>query len=458
MKLKKKISGNWHSVVIWKDYIIGYIAGGFQILDKYTQQEVGYIPFYNFAGLFMIEGQVYIKDKEDRYYSLNSLKEEFELIEIDKPKLSQDKVLDIKINELSGLLEDIRAYDCNDSIITIAYKQKGIDFYTRDGEKITHFDFPGYSFIDDIYLEENKLYIADVFGLRILDISNLEELSLDDSNICKGWPKDVAIKDNLVFIADVLGVKIYNKDNDFEFISKVESNRNRIAKIIVDNNYIFMSCEATGLKIVDISDISKPKIIGGIVLTKGLWDSYIYDNYLYLAAYTEGLIKIDKSSIKKLKEEERFKNCGECIGVYANEKAVFAACSYDGFKILDHNLKLITSFNKIADRCWTLLEDNNILYVASGSDGVFIFDISNLKSLKLITRLKTQQARDLVLRDNLLYIADGRNGVVVYDIKDIMNATLVREVPASAFTRGVMVDEEFIYKADGDGGVEVYEK
>lgn len=94
----------------------------------------------------------------------------------------------------------------------------------------------------------------------------------------------------------------------------------------------------------------------------------------------------------------------------------------------------------------------------AGTDGVLIFDVSDLSNPYLLTRIPSKESRDLIIRDKMLYIADGQNGVLVYDIQDINRIQLQRHIPSSAFTRGVMVDESFIYKGDGDGGFEAYER
>ena len=231
-----------------------------------------------------------------------------------------------------------------------------------------------------------------------------------------------------------------------------------IAKVVIDGHYAFCSCEAVGLKIADLSDIANPKFISGLVLPKGVWDTAVYENQVYLAAYTQGLMKVEISNIKQLKQKAAFNDGREIIGAFVNEKGAFCACSHDGLQILDHNLNPISSVRNLKGRCWMVLEDDNRLYAAVGTDGVLIFDVSDLSNPYLLTQIPSKESRDLIIRDKMLYIADGQNGVLVYDIQDINCIQLLRHIPSSAFTRGVMVDEHYIYKGDGDGGFEAYEK
>jgi len=481
--LIKKIGGNWHKVEVWDNYAIGYKSGGIVIINLHSPDlKEFYIPFYNFSEFIIEEeGNLFIRDKENRIFQvnlnrLNRLHQPDDYsndrIELTTVEAVSSTVLYKSFCEEKGggiqpiypekglLLEEPRAVGRDDRIIAVAYMQKGIDFFqTGTGEKIAHFDFPGYSFIDDIYLHNNKLYIADVFGLRILDISDVHHPVLDDRyTTCKGWAKDAAVYKHYLLVADVLGIKIFDKHRDFALTGKIESNRNRIAKVVVAGNYAFLSCEAVGLKVADLSDMENPRLISGIMLPKGIWDCAVYKGNAYLAAYTGGLLKVDCSDIKNLKQVGKYGGGEEVIGIHVTQWAVYAACSYKGFKILDHQLNLLSEVSGIEGRCWTILEYGGYVLAAAGKSGVLIYDAGQLEDPIPVNRIKTIEARDLFICDGMLYIADGSNGALVYDINDIHKIKYIRRIPSAAFTRGIMADEEYIYKTDGDGGVETYEQ
>lgn len=460
-----KIGGNWHRIELWKDFLIGYKSGGIVILDvAQPAEDETYIPFYDYSDFKIENDNLFIKNKEGEIFqlALSSISSNAK-----NPLLKKRMDLSFKFDvstkdgvTLSGMSEEPWIVDENDRITAAAYKQRGIDFFhTGTLEKICHYKLPGYSFIDDIKIDKNRLYIADVFGLRILDISDLSNPILDDRyTISRGWAKDVALYRQYVVTADVLGIKIYDKKQHFALVGKIESNRNRVAKVVTSGHYAFLSCEAVGLKIADLSQIEQPWLLSGVILPKGVWDCSIHDNHVYLAAYTEGLIKIDFSDIKNLKQVNRFQNNSEIIGVYVNEKAVFSACSQSGIKMFDHDLKPISTVNGIAGRCWTVMESNGYLFAAAGQGGVYIYDIKNLGKPLLLNRIQTSDARDIVIKDSVLYIADGQNGALLYDISEINNIKYIRNIPSAAFTRGITVDDLYLYKADGDGGLEIYEQ
>jgi len=454
--LKKKIAGNWHKIDIWEkeDCIVAYKSGGIILQSLSKKYSERYIPFYNFVDFSIQDNALYILDKSKKVYQLKKATAELIISE----KRLYDNAHEIELDGLN-LIEEVRAYDFSDEIIICAYKQKGIDFFKRkDKSKVYHFDFPGYTFIDDIKLHKDNLYVADVFGLRILNISVVTKPKLNDNFIYRGWPKDIATKDNFIFVADVLGIKIYNKSENFKLIGKFETNKNRVAKVIIKNSFAFLSCEARGLKIIDISDISNPELISGLLLPKGAWDIHEYEDYLYIASYTDGLIKVSYRDIKKLETVNKFSDNNEVIGIYVNNKAVFAACSYEGFKILDHNLEVQTKIKINDGRCWTILTKEDYLFAACGKGGVLIYDISDIGRPVLLDKIQSSEARDLVIKDDLLYIADGQNGAEIYNIHDVKLPNKINNIPSAAFTRGILVDDEFIYKADGDGGLEIYEK
>jgi hypothetical protein len=452
--MKKKIAGNWHKIGIWenKKCIVAYKAGGIVLHSIIKKRTERYIPFYNFDNFFIINDILYIRNKTNSVYKLSDINDDLLITQREFDQYTNE----IDLNDLD-LIEPPRALDSSKDIIVCAYKQKGIDFFSRkDKRKICHFDFPGYSFIDDIVIYKNKLYIADVFGLRVIDFSNFENLKLDDQFIHKGWPKDVATTNKFVFVADVLGIKIYSKIDNFKYIGKFETNKNRVAKVVVKDDIAFLACEARGLRILDLKNINNPKLVGGIFISKGAWGLYEFEDFLYIASYTEGLLKVDYKDVRCSKTVEKFSDKSEVIGVYVNKSAVFAACSHDGFKILNHNLELKTQVQINRGRCWTLVTKGTNLFAACGNAGVFIYDITDVYEPVMIGNIKTREARDLVVKNDDLYIADGGNGVEIYNIHDARSPFKIRNIPSGAFTRGIMVDENYVYKADGDGGLEVW--
>jgi len=177
-----------------------------------------------------------------------------------------------------------------------------------------------------------------------------------------------------------------------------------------------------------------------------------------LAAFTGGLLKVDCSNVKNLKQVGSYTGSEEVIGVHVNDRLVFAACSHDGFKIFDHRLNLIAEVKKILGRCWAIIENDGYLFVAAGKGGLYIYNVNEPGNPVLVDKIQTVEARDLVIQDRSLYIADGSNGVVLYSIANVHKIKCIMKIPSAAFTRGIMTDEAYIYKADGDGGLEVYER
>ena len=452
----KKIAGNWHKIDIWEKEkcIVGYKSGGIIFVSLDNGDEIRYLPFYNFQDFTFINNLLVISDKLNNVFEFRSIHSGIDLKDIKFPK----KKVNFNYNGFN-IIEEIRATELTENFLVCAYKQKGIDIFDKvTKRKIIHYDFPGYSFIDDIKYYKNKIYIADVFGLRVLDISDITNPVLDDSMTYKGWPKDIAVVKNYVFVADVLGVKVFDKSKGFSLVGKFETNKNRIAKVLIRNNLAFLACEARGLRILDISELQNPKLISGLLLPKGVWDIFEHNGYVYCAAYTEGLYKVEYANLKVLKTVSIFKASKEIIGVFVDKRAVFASCSYVGITILDHDLHFINEIKIKNGRCWTTIPYKNLLLSACGKEGVLIYSIDNLSNPVFITKLETKEARDLIVKDDCLYVADGQNGVEIYRIDNILKPKHIKNIPSAAFTRGIMVDDKYIYKADGDGGVEIYER
>lgn len=373
--LQRKIAGNWHKLAFWgkENCLVAHKSAGLLLHPLCDEASPRYIPFYGLKEMAVLADHLHILVRDGRRYMLAGLQSDLEGVENTSWDIEPPNV------PLEGLKlrEEPRACACNNAIIVCAYKQDGIDFFSREsGNLISHFDFPGYSFVDDVLLHQNSVYVADVFGLRILDISNVDKPSLDDSRIFRGWPKDVALTSRYVFVADVLGVKIFDKTRDFELAGKYETNKNRVAKVALKDDLAFLACEARGVKVLDIADVTAPKLISGLLLSKGAWDLAVWRDYLYVAAYSNGVLRVDYGNVKTPATDAKFTGLSEVIGIEVHNRAVFAACSYDGLAILRHDLTLRSHVPVEEGRCWATLVRGNCLFAACGEHGVLVLDIT----------------------------------------------------------------------------------
>ena len=100
----------------------------------------------------------------------------------------------------------------------------------------------------------------------------------------------------------------------------------------------------------------------------------------------------------------------------------------------------------------------NLAFVADGSSGLQIIDITNPLAPTIVGALDTPgDAWDVVVRDNLAYVADGFTGLQVVDVSDPLNPQLLGSVDPPGTQKGVDVDPvwHIAVLASGTSGIHV---
>lgn len=96
----------------------------------------------------------------------------------------------------------------------------------------------------------------------------------------------------------------------------------------------------------------------------------------------------------------------------------------------------------------------DMLFVAIGSKGMAIYDVSNLSDPILLATNDTQQyAYDIAVHGNFAFVADQTNGVVIFNISDVNNPRYVTHFDTNGSALGVEYQDEYVFVADQDNGI-----
>ncbi|MCK4494181.1 MAG: hypothetical protein KAU26_09005, partial [Methylococcales bacterium] len=95
-------------------------------------------------------------------------------------------------------------------------------------------------------------------------------------------------------------------------------------------------------------------------------------------------------------------------------------------------------------------------YVAAGSEGLQIVDVSDRENPKIISSLDTDgTAIDIRVLGNFAYIADGDKGLVIINIIDPLKPVLASTLTTAGIAQDIKVDFQTAYIANGKGGLEI---
>ena len=100
---------------------------------------------------------------------------------------------------------------------------------------------------------------------------------------------------------------------------------------------------------------------------------------------------------------------------------------------------------------FTTEKRKNIIVAVGGSEGIFIFDVSELSNPKLIGHFDTDgEAGDVQVSGNYVYVADGWNGLAIVDISDPTKPIQVGRFDTPGYARAVQLSGNYAYVGDSN--------
>jgi len=158
----------------------------------------------------------------------------------------------------------------------------------------------GYAYGLTTSADSNYLFVAcGEMGMSIYDISNFQEgfgvYPLTGWCDTPGLAEAITILENkkVAFLAcGTSGLQILDySDTSNIFIAGSYDSMGYAKDLIYDNNLIYMTTELYGLQIINVSDITKPYLVGAVPTSYSLCLCKD-DKYIYVADETDGLIII----------------------------------------------------------------------------------------------------------------------------------------------------------------------
>jgi len=184
------------------------------------------------------------------------------------------------------------------------------------------------------------------------------------------------------------------------------------------------------------------------------YHSAIGENFAYASGRFDGISIINKTNINLLKRESVHKEEGVSYeGLYLEANQLYAARHEKGLEIFDIVGNAIVSKGVYENltNAWTVIVEAGIAYVADGSGGLKILDVTDPNSISELSSIAaTGSARDVDLVDGIAYVAVGSQGLDIFDVNDPLNPIFLSNYQSPFFTAGVSVDDQKAYLAEWD--------
>ena len=221
-------------------------------------------------------------------------------------------------------------------------------------------------------------------------------------------------QNTLIISAMIQGIEFYNISDggQLEHIDHFTLGQNGKANCVeaIDNYAYFTS--RNGLYVVDISDPSDPQSLGRVDGTNGfiLENLDADNNMLAVAAHTDGVLMYDISN--------------------------------------PDNLQLNATIS--ADNAWCVRLKDGYAYIAD-EQAVSIYDISISTSPNFIYEIETSNAvKDIALDQSFMYVAIGSGGVDIYDISDPANPIFLDNYNTNTLAHRISPFENKLAVSDWD--------
>jgi len=341
------------------------------------------------------------------------------------------------------------------------------------------------------------LYFSDgLRGLRSVKPEQVLKIENPDTfgaiGVEQGWVEDVVIvkeksdkadadKKTYAYLAGadrglwIIDVTKKEAPEDIPYLDSVEGDlSNRVYgyanAVAAYGEYVYVAYKTKGVRIFQVSDPKNPMAINQIGLDGETHDLAIYDDKtLFVAAGSNGLRIINveqKTSTSVIGSED---TPGNTVGVFVTDNHAYVADSGNGLQIINvldlQKPTLIASQDTDGEaRAVTVYkfrknQDSPVrlyAYVADGSGGIAIFEVSNPQEPRRIDPIETQEfAQDVFIKGDKLYVAERNQGLIVYDLSDPEKPTRrgTHDTPGAA--AGLFVEGDYAYIADHNRGLRV---
>ncbi len=342
----------------------------------------------------------------------------------------------------------------------------------------------GIAKLDNVYMP--AAYITNsatiISGSRFVDgdIALNEILSGDrytlnrESNIGDGRIIDISIIDNHLIVATVDKLKVINI-TDLSAITEVSSiDIDGIIRGVETNGSIaYVLAYPGGVRAVDLSVWSRPVII----------DSYnvgedpsgngspaamtISDKVAYLAQYGDTLHVVDISNKDKMIGISKIyleQNSGTIKDVEYINGVVYVVSSLFVYIIDVSDLKspkLISRIQATGSRVWSGISvSGTTAYVGATTAGVVVWDVSNPnmpQELKTINPpVKNGAFRRPVVINRALFIPAGEAGMLIFDLSSENEPRLVNQIDTTGDASKIIAGIDTIILSEQDNGLSIY--
>jgi len=175
---------------------------------------------------------------------------------------------------------------------------------------------------------------------------------------------------------------------------------------------------------------------------------------------TQAFISLDAGNHNAIVNSLQIPGNLESLYIDRNKKFAYLANSFSGLQIIDisdpKQFRLLGSLPDIG-RGWDLTVRDNILFLASAQEGLYLIDVHSAQAPKILSHLqfKNWSILKLAVSNQTVYATTGQKGLLVIDISDLTAPRLVNTLYRGTGAWGLLAEKNRLYVSCGKDRLEI---
>ena len=320
--------------------------------------------------------------------------------------------------------------------------------------KLTFFKTQGYA--SDVVLSAPFAFVADGSQFQIIDLTSMENPVLLASLPMVGDVSRLKLRGHLVYLANGTGgvaiVDVRDPSNP-RLISKVNTPGSAI-DLTLTEGYAYVAADANALQIINTSQPDQATIVGMSGLAANAGGIFVDQNHAFIADGF-GLRIIDVSDVTRPYLDAFISTPGQARDVTVEGNYAYVADGFQGVRLIDVSNKQAPV--EIADfdtpgYAGDIVILNGYGYIADGMAGLQIVALTQNSIQPIGSYNSPGYAEAVALWRQYALLADGQGGLQILDVSNPVSPQLVSTMNADPYAQGVTAigNDAFVANAYGE--------
>lgn len=316
---------------------------------------------------------------------------------------------------------------------------------------------------------ENDLLAVALFddGFALVDVTDRTNPTLVGGYESEEFlARALILRGGLVYVAGAgTGFWIFDVSDPHapRQLSRITPSTSSIQDVALTGNYALLTTYSAGVLIVDIRDPENPSVVQG-------WDQGHSWDRIAATGSEAVVLSIDNHQMAFLDVTQP--NTPQLVSTLRVEGAATAFAVHQGSIYVGNDWRPGISIYRLEESphdppstqvnelrsAASLFVESNLGCASLGDDGAQLFDVSNLKDIRLLGSIPAvSQTTCSFIKHNLLYIGDYDSGLLIFDISDPFSPREIAHHPLRGIPRKIAIVDDTLYLANHWGGFVLYD-